>query len=520
MFYPFCCIIFAKDKKSLDFAINFDRKFFNNKRSHPNILIDILNSPNKEEYLKNIMHYKSYLRLNRKNGDAISVLDKLIENGQYDEEVYDAKLAARNIMGMRIPSRIFTESELERLYVPEGEEFLNEFFGQYYPRRGYDISEVTKQDILSMYHSSDPKNMELRLRIMNKFMYVEENSPEGTAREIASMRVLFDRMDASKDAYQFVQDLLDYRVKIHSIQELEDILAVVPPKKANIFHDNIYRIIKGTDEGQERRLALETQVTNPFFTTQKLSEFEKSREESIHSGFYSREPKFSKLRRKISNIFCIVRYKFFGKNDTQSASVEPKKYTGIFITSIEDALSHSEEIPVLNLAQRLSQSPKSRKLRVISDVKEVIRKRLHSKTYEKQEEAYAKKATKMRLKLLPEIFDSIKETRAADRAVGKLKSNSSNKDALTLYNKIDGKNRKLVRYMLMKRNTDGSRMFEVADIIDFLNKAERSVEKAKIKNPKLPAVQVKAYYEHLYRAKIEQYGELKTPKKSKKFSKK
>ena len=112
----------------------------------------------------------------------------------------------------------------------------------------------------------------------------------------------------------------------------------------------------------------------------------------------------------------------------------------------------------------------------------------------------------MRLKLLPEIFDSIKETRATDKAVGKLKHNSSSNDAIILYNKINGKNRKVIKYMLQKRNIDNSRMFEVKDIITFLEKAEKNISKQKTVNKGFRAADEKAYFNHIYDSFIQQYG--------------
>ena len=78
-----------------------------------------------------------------------------------------------------------------------------------------------------------------------------------------------------------------------------------------------------------------------------------------------------------------------------------------------------------------------------------------------------------------------------------------------MYTKINGNNRKLVNYLLKKRNADKSRMFEVKDIIDIINKAEAKIAKDKKVNPAYRAKDAKAYYNHLYEAKIEQYGKAK-----------
>ena len=117
--------------------------------------------------------------------------------------------------------------------------------------------------------------------------------------------------------------------------------------------------------------------------------------------------------------------------------------------------------------------------------------------------------------MLPEIFASISDTRKADRAVGKYRINSANKDALNLYLKINGNNKKFVNYLLKKRNVDGSRMFEVKDIISMLDKAEQQIKKQRQNNPEYRARDVRKYYNHLLESKIEQYGKV-TRQKSKK----
>ena len=117
--------------------------------------------------------------------------------------------------------------------------------------------------------------------------------------------------------------------------------------------------------------------------------------------------------------------------------------------------------------------------------------------------------------MLPEIFASIIDTRKADRAVGKKHSYSANKDVLNLYLKINGSNKKFVNYLLKKRNVDNTRMFEVKDIIAMLDKAEAKIAQAKKLNPEYKAKDARKYYNHLYEAKIEQFGKVKPQRKLK-----
>ena len=130
----------------------------------------------------------------------------------------------------------------------------------------------------------------------------------------------------------------------------------------------------------------------------------------------------------------------------------------------------------------------------------------------KQSDAYTQGATKIRLNLLPEIFSSIADTRKIDRAVGKVRINSSNKDALDLYLLINGSNKKFVNYLLKKRNVDNTRMFEVKDIIAIIKKAEANIAKNKRVAPNYRVRDTRRYYNHLLEANIEQYGKIKKQK--------
>ena len=152
---------------------------------------------------------------------------------------------------------------------------------------------------------------------------------------------------------------------------------------------------------------------------------------------------------------------------------------------------------------------------IAENVLSFISPKLGEKTFAKQNDLYSKNATKIRLGMLPEIFSSVADTRKADRAVGKKRINSANKDVLKLYLKINGKNKKFVNYLLKKRNVDNTRMFEIKDIIAILDKAEAKIAKDKKLNPAYKAKDARQYYNHLYEAKIEQYGKVKPQRKLK-----
>ena len=229
----------------------------------------------------------------------------------------------------------------------------------------------------------------------------------------------------------------------------------------------------------------EKEIENPFFETKKARESRKSAEKY---GFAKPKNFISRAITRLVNDFKIAQYKRLN-------IVEPKPEIKPII-----------ETPVVEIKPEVQKVKIDPKEEVRKNIFEILTSKLGEKTFAKQREAYGKNATKMRLGMLPEIFSSIADTRKADRAVGKHRINSSNKDALDLYLLINGSNKKYVNYLLKKRNADNSRMFEVKDIISMVKKAEAKIAEDKKINPEYRARDARKYYNHLYEAKLEQYG--------------
>lgn len=176
-------------------------------------------------------------------------------------------------------------------------------------------------------------------------------------------------------------------------------------------------------------------------------------------------------------------------------------------------LTNKSKTEQINNEIKISKKIKKEELK--ANIFEILNTKLGKSTFAKQKEAYGKNATKIKLSLLPEIFTSVADTRKADRAVGKYKINSSNKDVLDLYLLINGSNKKYINYLLKKRNVDGTRMFEIKDIISMIKKAESKIAENKKSNPQYRARDARQYYHHLYESKIQQYGKVTRARKNK-----
>lgn len=508
----------AKDKNSLEFIQKMQHDVLDGSKKSANLIIQMLTSKNQKEYIRNTENYASYIRLNADKEDAVKTLDELIANNKYNRQEYDSKYAIENLYKIKHIQDLFPDKVkyFEQNYSKEGIKFLKSFIHDYLPYNKT-LSSEEINDILSIYTTTKPENIDFRIDIIDR-LAIDTKSKNSS--EIKSIKKLFQKMDDDKSGMEFIYKILGDGIAIDSAKTLNDILNVVPLKKAEIFHKNIARIIKYTDE-EERIAALKNEVENPFFITPKYAE---QLENSIKYGFSKKESRIMRYAKILENEINKMRYNKIKSTESENMSeVLPAishETEQMQITSSVLPVAHTETTSetVLPVTQKIEmqkvfkESPQARKLRVQNDVNEIIKQKLGQKTLERQKEEYTNGATVMRLKLLPEIFESIKDTRKLQKASGK-RPNIESKDAIKLYSKINGKNRKLVNYMLKQRNEQGERIFNIKDIINKLDKVEKEVVEAKKRNPNFKSSEIKEIYNDEYIYFQYQYGKLKRKKK-------
>jgi len=498
----------ATDKQSLEFVQKMQHEVLGGQKTAIKIITDMLASKNKQEYIKNSENYISYLKHNAKNEDAIKKLDKMLENGTYEKQVFDAKQAVEAFMKNSVLKVTLGNRTkyLEQNYSPEGEKFIKGMFSDFLAHKK-DLTVDDFSDILKMYKTSTPENINTRLDILRKFKYASiGKNLKYSSQEIKSMKKLFDRMDSDKSSANFVFKILGDDIKAKSIKDLEGILDVVPSKKAEIFHKNISRIVRYTDE-EERVAALKNEVENPFFMTDRYA---KVLEDSINAGFSKRESRISKMARFLENKYNQMRYNRIESVQTLPTVEIPmeKPLSIIPVDELSEVVGGTDH-PVIELKRTFKESPQARKLRVQNDVNEIIKQKLGVKTFERQQEAYKNGALVMRLKLLPEIFASIKDTRKAQK-LADYRPNVENADAIKLYSRINGKNKKLVNYMLKQTDSHGDRVYNVKDILKTLDLIECKISNLKaVKGKDFRAEDSKRICELEYEIVSSQYGKLR-----------
>lgn len=510
----------GNNKKRLNFVAQLNEDLFKYERPDGNTLIpDLLKSEHADEYMKKYDEIRSYLQLNKDNPNVVSELDKKFAEKQFDGQYFNKELNTdKNRAKYPLLDRAIVNGESSlNLLTQENHKLARMMSKVFFPTDEM-MKNGAAEDVANILISTNKKNAPLREELLGRFTPtirgIDSDFSYEQDKKLKLLARLYDTIDADKNAKNFVRKSLPKLDGNFQLDEFVDILDNVSTKKLNIFRDNAWNIISKTT-GKERIDALNNNITDAFFETESTR---LSNRQKIQYGYIKRRSLFKNMSIRIKNSLNKLRDAVTSdtqpKISTTTEVVIPKNIEKIDPKPLvqpekfvkKSIYTKPEILPISRTAKR-----EILKEKVISFVKN----KLGEKTFSRQSDDFGKNATQIRLKMLPEIFASIADTRKVDRMIGKNKNQSSNKDVLTLYSKINGQNKKFVNYMLKKRNADNSRMFEVRDIIAILDKAENKIANNKKLNSGYRAKDAKAYYNHLFDAKVEQYGKLQRAKKTK-----
>ena len=478
----------AQDEKSLKFVQIMQYDVLDGSAESAKLITDMLNSPNRDKYIENLNDYISYLKLNTKNEKAIETLDKLLSGNKYNRTKYDNKLSVKNLMKDRSLSTVLEgqTSVIERGFSKEKAELLK-LLVRNFVKDKKTANPDTQKVLLDIYNSSDSQNIDLRTSVARRFRY-NAKSEEGI--DLQELRELFGRIDTDENIRNFVQKVISKDLAVSSVGELNRIINVAPIKKATVFFNNLKRIIS-TSAGEERTNALKNELENPFYTPAH-----KIRRNGIYSGNYD-YGFVSKMLKIVENEINKFRYRRMLK--TQASQMKPQiaDMSGYRIKFARPKLAFTDY-----------------KIKLSEEVNNKIKNILGEKTYEKQQAIYTENVTAMRLRMLPEIFDAIKAEAHEARKQGKSVT-IKNSNALILYKRINGRNRKLIRYMLKQTNENGTKTFSFRDIVKLIDKKETEIANIRQNNPDFKYADTKIVYADLYDELVRKYGKLRKPLQNK-----
>jgi len=533
------------DNKKIHFCNKVFNEILTSRKDNHAIILELLTSNNYKKYQESFQKFVPYLRLYKNDSNVVKNLDELVNSKTYDANKYKKILNIEKVFGKS--NEINGTFNKEFILNNYNESSLN--FIKKISDFGYFNNEMVDQNtelLLDLYNNTNSKNIKFRDKVFHHSVFSQYHKLNSTEKlqKLENMKKIFDYSEQNKDGKSFINKLMKDEIFLN-VEDLIEIFENIPVKKLNTFYDNSKNIILQTNgfSKPNRIKYLKEHITEEGFETNSFRRERKIREKY---GYFKKQSFISKLAQKVSNQINLIRYKLTLQMNPNTENIllkdatkttikqdfETKIESKTIISKVEELETkvkepvveenissksadtiEQEEIQKLKTEQKIKRAEIKEQRR--KNVLEIASKNLGVKTYAKQQNDFSLYANAMRLNLLPEIFASIAETRKIDRAVGKLHSNSANKDALELYTLINGNNKKLVNYLLKKRNVYNTRMFEVKDIINIIKKAESKIQKQKQTNKDYKARDARAYYNHLHEAKIQEYGKLARVKTSK-----
>lgn len=489
------------------------------------IFMDMINSPNREEYLANYEIYKPHIHHNAEDKNVIKLLDEKISAKSYDKKNANNVNEVNRLFTSLVEVGKFNRAELTSHYSKEANELVKTLDARIAIRHG--VSNKDADSLAEIYKTTTKDNAVARGKFIESNYYFGAQRDKYDENEISNIGKVFKMMDEDPNMMKFINKL---NKNGRGFGKAESYLKLADQVGTKVLNRDAEVI--GETIGMNRYHSYESVVEHyeqkpkSIFgrAMDSLKGLFKKKEEPVDNNIYwtgedlakiekvAAEQDAEKMKKSVDNITENIKPAMI---DTMSK-----------VASVDTSVAVKPQVEKRVVKHRsffkpyVPKQPSAKKLVVINDVNNIIENKLGKNVYADQSRVYANKATKMRLSMLPEIFDSIKETRAAARKNGTFnkRTTEKNEDALDLYQRINGKNKRLVNYMLKVRNEDGTRKYTVKDIVNTLSETSKTVRQEKMAAPKdrpFRAKDEKAMYDILADEQIAKYGKLHQAKSKK-----
>ena len=491
------------------------------------IFMDMINSPNREEYLANYETYKPHIHHNAEDKNVIKLLDEKISAKSYDKKNANNVNEVNRLFTSLVEVGKFNRAELTSHYSKEANELVKTLDARIAIRHG--VSNKDADSLAEIYKTTTKDNAVARGKFIESNYYFGAQRDKYDENEISNIGKVFKMMDEDPNMMKFINKLNKNGRGFGKAESYLKLADQVGTKVLNRDADVIGKII-GMNRYHSYESVVEHYEQKPksIFcrAMDSLKGLFKKKEEPVDNNIYWTGEDLAKIE-KVAAEQDAEKMKKSVDNITENVSIKPAMIdTMSKVASVDTSVAVKPQVEKRVVKHRsffkpyVPKQPSAKKLVVINDVNNIIENKLGKNVYADQSRVYANKATKMRLSMLPEIFDSIKETRAAARKNGTFnkRTTEKNEDALDLYQRINGKNKRLVNYMLKVRNEDGTRKYTVKDIVNTLSETSKTVRQEKMAAPKdrpFRAKDEKAMYDILADEQIAKYGKLHQAKSKK-----
>lgn len=500
--------------------------------------INILSSDKVKKLSKNFNKYRSYMELNHRNDDFS---EKLLQELELSKPSFSKKEIQRKLEFRRARKNSLLLDYLPKKFLEDNFNPLSyKLFGNFKCAKDNllpNAENITEKDLKIfkyIMNTTTKKNFKERASFFNND--INTRLSENTNDEIIE---LFERIDSDKNFKKLYNKVADSRflqnVPIRDFMLYVDTFGV---KKLLKNSDNFSRIIKhpNNNDGSPENIIklISKNLNNKFYITHQEIQSAMENECFIRNKYlftgnlranYQRfkrifkhgtlpkifgtgkeipidmqalQPRINKVnmakaeRERFLEELSAQKYtqvhKVESQNPTQKPISEPmvsektaeitpvleKTTEKVETPAVERSIDSKENIEPQKI--KIKRDYKAEKLQIKQEAQDIIKAKIRSK---RDYSAGIKHFTKMKNSFLQEMFASVKDTRAHQRSQGIKKPTVSNKDVITLYEKINGKNKKLVKYFLNSRTADGNREFNVRQISNLLDeiKAKRPAEK-------------------------------------------
>lgn len=508
-----------KDKTELYSKLKNIQGIFHNKITLPaQSMIDILSSEHAAKLNKDIDTYSSYITLNyKKEGFTQELLAELAaDKPSFDVEKLNKTVTIKISQIDSTLLKKFSTDELLESYNTQG--FLlfkdyNGYYNRYLQKHETVLSPEDKKFLQGIIKTTTPENLRARQVLLYNLNSLENKE------DIARMLEKFDNDKYYGEIYENITQLHFSKL---TEEPLDKIMYYIDSFGSKTVLKNFNRFAELTNEHiaddippEETVKLISKNLINPFYQSRRQHNNALNYENDLrcYQEFGNTKAEIARMKRKIK--FTLMP-KIFGTGKpapiNPNATYRKAEATILHQTSeapittlpvhvpkqtielppLQTILEREHEAePIFKLdapkAQlllpakvKIKRDYKARKLQIQQDAQEIIKSRMKStKQIQEQIGDYSKRATKMRNQFLNEMFNSVAETRAQQRAQGIKRPTISNADVLEVYQKINGKNKKLFKYLLNSRKENGEREFDLKQIGKILDevKTKRPPEK-------------------------------------------
>ena len=450
-------------------------------------IIDIVISKGSGKLKENFDNYRSYIALHHNNPNFVETFIKELEkeNSGISSLEFDTKLAIREVKNGSLLLRQLPDKFLEKNWNKEGFELLSQ--------NDIPLDQLTNGEALTdkkalefyenLIKSTTKDNMAERILVFKNFSGF---ATEGNTTEVLSE--VLNRIDNDKNFKKLINavaqnnDILTRKPLTELMYYTDTFGSDVLAKKADKFLQIINSNAGFKTKPEEVVQNISKNLNNKYYITPNgIDNLRQKEAMKRMTAFFFPDTKaeLMRFRRKFK---YEVMPKIFGTGNPVEIkqNIPYEDYVKSFAKPEIKPIPANNEVvsqPAVETAPKIKikRDYKAQKLLIQKDAQEIIKSRMKSaKQIQEQIGDYTKKATKMRNQFLNEMFNSVAETRAQQRAQGIKRPNISNADVLDVYQKINGKNRKIFKYLLTKRTESGEREFNLKQISQILDDVKKN----------------------------------------------